>query len=173
MTLDDRPKLAEMLVVLAETFNEPVSDLRAEGYYEALKDLPFEVVEQAGLMALRTSKFFPRPAELRELATGKTEDAAALGWAELLREVRRVGYLGTPKLSEDTFETMRNLWGSWAQLCETLPADGPELIGWMKQFQTAYVAGVRTRSDQHYLGRGEAKALYDALMSENAKRIGS
>lgn len=169
MTGADRPRLARVLAVLGETFNEPVSDLRAEGYYEGLKDLDIAAVEAGAMLALKTAKFFPRPAELREFALGNADDAAEIAWAELLAEVRRVGYLGTPTLSAQTMDAIRDLWGSWAHLCATLPGEGPELLGWMKQFQIAHKSVQRQGQRPELIGREQAKRLVSALITEAAK----
>jgi hypothetical protein len=135
----DRPAFAEALHVLAETFNEPVSDVRAEAYFHALADMSFPGVKYAVLRALRTCKFFPRPVELRELVTGDPDARADAAWAALVREVQRVGYLGTPAFDDArVLDAIRDVWGSWSRLCKTLPAEGPELVGWMKQFKSAY-----------------------------------
>ena len=66
MTDVDRPRLAKLLAVFCEAFNEPVSDLRAEAYFIALQDLPIHALESVQIAALN-GKFFPRPRELREL----------------------------------------------------------------------------------------------------------
>jgi len=138
MTVDDRPRLARILAVLGETFNEPVSDIRAEGYLMGLNDLSIEQVEQGARRALKESKFFPRPAEIRALAIGTADDAAEMAWLEILTEVRRVGLYGTPQLSAEAALAARQVWGGWKELCTTLPGDGPELLGWAKRFKAAY-----------------------------------
>jgi hypothetical protein len=149
MTETDRPAFARALFVLGETFNEPISDLRAEGYFDAMRDFSLEAANAAIRVALRTCKFFPRPVELREMVEGDADTNADQGWAEVIREVRRVGYIGVPVFTDPTaLATVRDVWGSWARLCETLPGEGPELVGWMKQFKSAYRSqGVRARTD--------------------------
>lgn len=139
MTEDDRPHFAEAMHAMAETFNEPVSDIRAEAYFDALMDLPLETVNAAVRLSLRTCRFFPKPVELRELVEGSVTQQADLAWGELLQQIRRVGYIGTPTFTHPAIlETVRQVWGGWSQLCETLPSEGPELVGWMKQFKAAY-----------------------------------
>lgn len=138
MTDHDRSKFAEALHVLAETFGEPLSDLRTEAYFDALRDFSIEQVSLATRLSLRTCKFFPRPVELRDLIAGNQDDNAETAWGGLLREVRRVGYMGTPDLEPRTALAVKELWGGWRRLCETLPGEGPELIGWLKQFKETY-----------------------------------
>ena len=140
MTESDKPRLARVLAVLAETFNETVSEVRAEGYLMGLVDLSIEQVESAAKAALKSSKFFPRPAELRELAVGSVEDHAELAWSKLLNEVSRVGSYGTPKLPDECHDVMVRLWGTWGHLCQTLPSEGPELLGWAKRFKSLYTS---------------------------------
>lgn len=143
MTDSDRPKFAEIMALLSETFNESLSDLRVEGYFIALGDLSVQDVKEAALQAMRAVKFFPRPAELREIIIGHTETQALVAWGELQRQIRREGHTGKPQLSETTQRVVKQLWGSWRNLCETLPAFGVELLAWEKRFTAAFGAEVR------------------------------
>lgn len=72
MTDDDRSAFAQLCAMLAETFGEVISPVRAAAYWEALADLPFDRVRQGALRCLRTCTFFPKPAEIRD-AVGKRE----------------------------------------------------------------------------------------------------
>jgi len=139
MTTDDRPALSQALLVLSETFNEPVSETRAEAYFVALSDLPIEAVVLATRTALRACRFFPKPIELRELALGSREDRADLAWGDVIQAVKRVGSWRHPLFDDPAvLPAIEAVWGSWVSLCETLPNDGPELVGWIKQFKRAY-----------------------------------
>lgn len=144
MTEMDRAPFAEALLALGETFNEPVSQIRAEGYFAALNDLTLTQVTGAIRHALKASKFFPKPAELREFINGDREALADAAWGAVMREIRRVGYIGIPNLEPAALRAVNELWGSWKRLCETLPAEGPELVGWVKQFKQVYESGART-----------------------------
>lgn len=64
----DATRFAELLTVLAETFNAPLSEARLDGYWLALGDLDLGRYETAVTQAMRQLRFFPTPAELRELA---------------------------------------------------------------------------------------------------------
>lgn len=134
----DRLRFAEALFVLGDVFNEPVTDARAEAYFDALKGYDTARVLATLKAAISTSKFFPRPADLREMLDGDAGMAADAAWAAVQREIRRVGYLGSPSLDERALEAVKSVFGGWARMCERLPADGPELLGWMKQFKQTY-----------------------------------
>ena len=93
-------EFAAMLFAMGELFNEPVSEMRAEMFLRAVEDLPFEAIVAAAQSAHRAATFFPKPAELRAACWDNLDDQAAIGWEHVLREVRRVGYLGTPTWSD-------------------------------------------------------------------------
>jgi hypothetical protein len=150
VTHADRPAFAKGLYVLGETFNEPVSEVRAEAYFDALADLSAPAVLEAIRKAVAECRFFPRPTELREMVAGRLEDRAELAWMAVLRLVRRHGYPGidgrgkAPDFPDDaTRRAALELYGGWVALCERLPGEGPELLGVAKNFRSAYAAYVR------------------------------
>lgn len=150
MTPHDRDAFGDLLLGLGETYGEPVSEARMEIYFRALADLPLDAIRAAANVHVRTSKFFPRPAELREALVGSAEDQAELAWAHVLGEVRRVGAYGVPTWPDAaTARAAAELFGGWAALCAQLPAGGPELIGVAKHFRALHAA--YTRRDQRAL----------------------
>jgi hypothetical protein len=153
MTELDRHAFAEGFHALCETFNEPISDVKIESFFDTLRDFEIHHVLHAMKLALRRSKFFPRPADLRELIAGDVDEAATAAWGAVLREIRRVGYVGTPNLDARTLRAVRELFGSWQRMCERLPAEGPELLGWVKQFKQVY--GSVEQTDERLLTMGQ------------------
>jgi hypothetical protein len=121
---------------------------------------------------VRAAVFFPRPAELRSLVVGNVEDRAELAWQATVREVRRVGWTGTPTLDAVTLRAALGLFGGgWRTLCEHLPASGPELLGYRKSFVAGFGAAVR----QQQLGalppsRSEAHAALADLKAALKQR---
>jgi len=158
-----------MLFAMGELFNETVSAVRAEMICRALEDLDFDAVKQAAAAHVRSATFFPKPAELRRLVEGNVEDGAELAWEHVLREVRRVGYVGTPVWpSAVTQRAAEGLFGSWRALCERLPADGPGLLGYRKQFLALYAATHR-QAIAGELGPGRTEAA--ALLAEVTRQL--
>lgn len=147
MTRDDSAAFAALMLGLGEVYGEPVSDVRMEIYFAALADLDIETVRAAATAHVRLSKFFPRPAELREVIDGSADDRAELAWAAVLNLVRRYGYTGTdgkgkpPAFPDEvTRRAALDMYGSWRALCAKLPGEGPELLGAAKLFKAAYRA---------------------------------
>jgi hypothetical protein len=169
MTPSEQEALLVRLTELAEYFDKPQSDAQLLLYIRALNDLPLEQVLAATNTVIQTCTFFPKVAEIRELVQGNDSDSAELAWMGLLREIRREGYTGRPKLPAATVETIRGLWGDWVNLCQTLPNDGPELLGWAKRFNTAYVATKHRIERPELIGRDEAAGLLNGI----TQRLGS
>lgn len=166
MTAADRVGFVELMLGLGETYGEAVSDARMEIYFAALADLALADVRRAATVLVRTQKFFPRPAELREGVNGSLDDRAELAWMALLTAVRHIGYMGTdgkgaaPDFDGDAAlrRAALQLFGSWARLCEFLPSNGPELLGIAKQFKAAYRA-YDNREQRHLIAEHERNAL--------------
>jgi hypothetical protein len=137
----------ELMLGIGDTYGEPVSDVRMEIYFRALSDMSFVDVRAAADIHVRTHKFFPRPAELREAVDGSVEDAAELAWINVQSLVRRCGYWWKeetqgpiPWPDEITKHAAMKLYGGWHALCEKLPSNGPEMLGTAKVFKAHYAA---------------------------------
>lgn len=123
MTDADRPEFVKGLAVLGEAFNEPLSELRGEAYFDALSDLDVTAVLIAMRAALRSCTFFPKPAELRRLVTGSPEDRAEMAWVEAQRLVRRVGSYRNPNITDPSMRAAIDALGGWRTFC--LSEDDP------------------------------------------------
>jgi hypothetical protein len=144
VTTTDRPAFAELMLGIGEAYGEAVSSARMEIYFAALGDLSLDAIRQAATVHVRTQKFFPRVAELREAIEGSADERADLAWVQLLRLVRRVGYMETPTWEDPTMARAAcDLYGGWRALCERLPGEGPELLGVAKVFKATYTAYAR------------------------------
>lgn len=145
MTDADRKPLAKILGVLGATFNEPLDDLKIEGYFMALKDLDFESVRNAAFDALKTCKFFPRPADIRERIAGENIDALLLsGWSHVLSEIRRVGSWRVPELSAEISATIAQLHGDWTRAVAVIGRANPfDLRQHEKEFRLVFAEEIR------------------------------
>jgi hypothetical protein len=176
MTQGDRKAFAVLMLGLGETYGEPVSEARMEIYFAALSDLDLPDIRAALNVLVRTSKFFPRPAEIREAVCGSAEDRAELAWSAVQRIVRAHGWANPPKdedwPDEATRRAAMELYGGWRALCENLPAAGPEMLGTAKLFKSSFAAYARRDDRVPALppSRDEARAVLSGLKAELAKR---
>lgn len=169
----DRESFAALLLGLGETYGESVSPARMEIYFAALSDLDLDEIRAAANVHVRMSKFFPRPAELREAIQGAADDRADLAWMAVLRLVRRIGYYSKPTdrdwPDEATRRAALEMFGGWQALCAKLPGEGPELIGIAKQFKATYRA-YDMRGQRQGLPPGETGRELSASESAAALR---
>lgn len=173
-TLKEKTQFAQLLVALGETMNEPVSELRTEMYHALLDDLPFDTVRVAAHQYALRGRFFPKPADLREIVLGTPEDQAEIAWAYVRREVRRVGWIGTPNWPDEaTRRAAMELFGGWRALCENLAESGPEMLGTAKLFKSSFAALARRDAGQAVAlppSREEAQARLADLKTELEQR---
>jgi hypothetical protein len=77
------------LAGLAEVFGREITPSLGQIYWTTLKEFSDEQVSNAITQAVATLKFFPKPAELREIITGTSDEAAHEAWGEALRCLER------------------------------------------------------------------------------------
>jgi len=172
-TDDEVAAFGMLLLAMGEVFNEPVSPMRAELFCRACEDVPFAAMQQAANAHIRTATFFPKPAELRAFVLGRPDDQAELAWQHVLREVKRVGYIGKPTWPDAATEkaALGLFGGGWRTLCEHLPGSGPELLGFRKSFVAVFGAAARqAAAGELPPSRSEAKAVLADLKSQLAAR---
>lgn len=166
MTDTDRPRFARLLVALSETFNEPISEVRADVYFQTLSEFDVESVEHAAHRLLRTATFFPKPAEFVTLLEGDVADQGELALARITAEVQSTGFYGRPRLSHDDYDLVQRVWGGWQGLCSNLPAKGTEAFQWeRKRFLEMHsaVQGQRLRDGIPALTGAKATALLEQI----------
>lgn len=147
MTETDFPPFGAALTTAAEAYGEVLTKGRLRTYFSRLSDFDLPDVLQALSDAMDTERHFPRIAVLRKLLMGgDLEDQAFADWTAVLREVRRVGWCGQPRLSVPALATISAIWGTWEQLCAKLPAEGPGMDSAERSFTRTYADEVRRDS---------------------------
>ena len=141
-------KFFEYMALLGEIFDRKISQVLIEAYFKALKDIPSDLVFQAFEHAIAHCRFFPKPAELRQLALGKDEDSALLAWVIVEKAIRHVGAYDSVRFNDPIIHSAIEGMGGWVKLCETPET---ELKWKAKEFQTLYRAMKGKRVHPEYL----------------------
>jgi hypothetical protein len=68
MTTSDAPEFRRLMMRLDTVFDKPSSTVRADEYFQSLRDVPFALVGEAVTRHIARARTYPRPAELRKLA---------------------------------------------------------------------------------------------------------
>lgn len=165
-----RDETAKLLAVVAANWPQRQNlDMRAtaELWHATLGDLPRDVVWAAVMRLLTTSDHWPTVAEIRRAAAELRPDAdkppsPEEAWAEVQRQVRLVGYYGTPRWSHPAVaKAAEALYGSWQGLCANLSAE-----------TAAADRAHFLRLYQEYSRREREDAALPAPVREMVRRIG-
>lgn len=118
MDTGDNSLFRQRLIGLAEVFDVKLSPQRVALYFEALRDLPLEAVVQALNAAVRTLKWFPKPADIRALALGDVEDRAESAWMVFRQAMKVAGAYASLSIQDAALgECILALFGSWPAAC--------------------------------------------------------
>lgn len=118
MDLGDSGEFTRRLIALAELFEANLTPAKQALYFEALRDIPFSDVAMALNVAVKTCTFMPRPAEIRKLAVGDTEDRAERAWLIWRSAARRAGHMASLVVDDPALaETILAVFGSWEESC--------------------------------------------------------
>lgn len=117
MEAPDRPKFAKALAALGVAFGKDVDAAVMEAYWGFLSDLDVGDVVQACGAAGRSLKWFPKPAEIRELAGQSVEARAAAAWEIVDGAANRLGHVRSPDFGPRINAVVRNM-GGWVWFCD-------------------------------------------------------
>lgn len=121
MTPPDADRFASALIAVAEVFERELSDAAQTLYFDALRDLPLDACLAALEAAVRTKTFMPRPAEVRDLATGQPADLELVveaAWLRYKELARHVGAYQSVTIDDAALvDTLRAVFGSWERAC--------------------------------------------------------
>jgi hypothetical protein len=105
----------------------PLNETQLVVYLDGLAAYPPEALEAAARAWMRQSPFFPRLSDLLGLLApcADVEALAHLAWTRLEAEIRRIGAYRSVQFTDVAFgETVRQVFGSWAEACR-YDADSP------------------------------------------------
>lgn len=135
----ERNDFTRGVVLLQTAFGRQLGKAELELLFRLVADLEAEAWTAAVDHVLRTSRFFPSAAELREAALGSTADEAAEAWAQLQEDLRRGGRYRGVDLGPVGNAALRAV-GGWRALCDARPADQRHL---QRDFGEAYEQAAR------------------------------
>jgi hypothetical protein len=164
MNPQEKNQTIDIIHGCAELLNRQLSAPAIALYVKAVEDLEFNQVSYAFSECVRTKKFFPSPAEVREMVLGppeRLEDNALIEATKVLEAVRRYGSRRSVVFDDPvTMAVIRQHFNGWEALGE-LPES--ENKWWIKEFTKAYVTFTRAGLKSYGL-------LYGATDRENSAK---
>lgn len=152
MTDTDRERFMRALLTVGEVFGETLSsEPRNEAYFRILSDYDIAEVEAMMFAAMRTCKFFPKPAELIELLDGSPADRAEEAWRVLEATFVEIGQYESVTFADPAVtQAVVGVWGGWIEANDDYhDLDEPAWLAKRKEFLSAYRAADRRRATLH------------------------
>ena len=129
MRNEDKRAFFDLMMAAGEVYGREVTQPMAAIYFSALANVSIEQVQEAMMAHMQnpdSGQFFPKPADLIKQMTGTTkqqdaaiEDKAAIAWACIERDIRRIGSYGTLKLDDKQALATVKAMGGWQSICQT------------------------------------------------------
>ena len=142
----EQSKFKEVMAMLGEAYNKKITPLMAKMYWQSLKHLTDEQLQEAVMRYISDtdqSQFWPQPGAILAKLEGSAkqkelsvEDKAMQEWEKIKLCIRKVGAYGCYKSDDKVaIKAIQNL-GGWVALCH---APSETLDTWKrKEFVAAY-----------------------------------
>lgn len=147
----DKAAFRDMMMAAGEVYGREITKPLLQMYFAALTQIGIEQVQGAMMAHMQnpdSGQFFPKPADLVKQMTGTTkqqdaaiEDKAAIAWACIERDIRRIGSYGTLKLEDKQALATVKAMGGWQSICQT---ETSKMEWKRKEFIRMYEAFERT-----------------------------
>jgi len=138
-------KFKEYMTILCELHDRVLSDMMKDLYWKILEPFSDEQCEAAFKEIIYSNRFFPKPADFREILLGKRENKAILAWLEVLGSVARIGNYQSVKFDDPVIHSVIQAMGGWPQLCMM---EKNEEKWKQKEFERLYEV-ISTREGEH------------------------
>lgn len=112
----DKRKFAVLMEMLAEGFDKENSKLKIDLYFESLKDFAIGEIEGAIYQSIKSLKWFPKIAEIRELIEGDPESRALIAWRFAVDNINP--YLTFEFDDPIIHYCIQEIFGGWIGFCE-------------------------------------------------------
>lgn len=142
MNDQEKKRLLGILAGAAEVYGRELSEVAIRLYLAALVDLPFKDVSAAFSDLVKGSKWFPKPAEIRELVLGApipVEDEAHIEVAKAITAAREVGSNRNVVFDNETTQAVvMQAFGGWVDFCDSANGESEKWL--RKDFIKTYIA---------------------------------
>ena len=168
-------KFKEYMTMLCELHDKILSDMMKDLYWKVLEPFTDEQCEKAFKEIIYSNKFFPKPADFKEILCGKIKNIATSKWIDVFNAVARVGNYYSVKFSDPVIHSVINAMGGWPKLCEMT---NDEAKWKQKEFERLYeVISERDGKHPDYLpgafetsNTPEKIAMYEERTGKNFQR---
>lgn len=119
MQRDDFEKFAHSLAIISDVYGKSMSEGAIMLWWKALESYEFNQVDRAMMMAIRDSRFLPKPADIIRLIEGSVEDRASIAWGKVLEAASGVGGYQDVCFDDPIIHSAIMDCGGWPAICQT------------------------------------------------------
>ncbi len=115
----NKEKFTNLLASVAELYKQDLSPMAIGLYYNTLKDYPYEQVEKAFNIVVKTYKYncIPKPAEIIEVIEGKEDDRAMVAWQSTKDTIKKYDFYSSIEFEDKIIHLCVDHLGGWMWLC--------------------------------------------------------
>lgn len=143
-----RERFLNYMHSMAELFERQLSEQVVSLYWETLKGYSDQDIMRAFNQAVKTCRFFPKPAELIECAQGNKSEQAILAWEKVYKATSSVGSYESVKFDDPAIHSCIEMMGGWPELCLIKP---DEMKWKQKEFERLYAVMEKRNSHTDHL----------------------
>jgi hypothetical protein len=160
METSDIKEFGRQMHTLCTAFDKQISDTLTDVYFAGLSDLPIEAIRHAVEQAIKTLKFFPKVAELRDLCEGTQNERAQRAWQLLMEAVEKGGHYNSLYVDDQALAVaIRRTFSHWIDIPKEIPPPhDPMYASLFNRFCANYRLAEKTRqqADPYFVGYFEA-----------------
>jgi hypothetical protein len=144
MKQSDFNDFCDLLSLIAEQYQKPVSEGAMMLYFQGLIDFEFEAVKQALFRHIRNpdnGQFMPKIADIIRMMQGSTKDSAMVAWTKVDYAVRCVGTQVSVTFDDEIIHAVIDDMGGWASFGRKTNDEWPFVA---RDFESRYRAYKQT-----------------------------
>lgn len=172
-------EFTKFLMAIGELFDKKLSPAVFEIYYEVLKEYPWEDILHAFNQAIRTCKFFPKPAEIIEIIEGSPQSRAEVAWRDVLDAISSVGGYESITFDDPAINIVIEQLGGWIELTGKTKEELKFLERNFKQLYNFYISRQVESISSHLPGiiecenraRGFSKHIPKAVQRKTSLKL--
>jgi len=107
----DYKEFIDIMNILGAAFNRKMNELLYKAYWQSLRDIDIGSFKRSAESVLKTSRFFPTIADLRNEPSAK--DRALLAWEAVIKGVQLYGYYESVKFQDPIIHSVIRAMGGW------------------------------------------------------------
>lgn len=146
--MKNKTEFTKFMLLASELYDRKLSKSLTELYWLALEPYSDDECIMAFQTILKTSKFFPKVADLLEVLEGPQNSEATIAWIDVLDAVKKIGPWESVQFADPVIHSVLEVMGGWVAICDMASAE----VKWkQKEFEQFYSLLRQRNQHREYL----------------------